>query len=471
MQTEASRLLQHMSCSLAKGSQAKACNRQLSKPLSSSMLAIEIQYHVTISTSKKGLAMRSPTRCHEPRQLRAARLPARDAYKQNALNGNLRRAKWQSAMQLLRWAGSLQSQLNIVAYTTGIRSLRISSRWRVGSSLLDFLRTFGLRFDTICVGTVLSTCDGWRTALLYAELLEMSGMHTGTVICGQLTAAYMRQTKWEHASLLVSSLSTTQSTPDSQTCTSNIQACSGEWRTASQIMADMAILRIFVDDIARKAAMNSLTEAGLWQKTLQALGSLEDLDHMSCSSCQTACTKKATWAVPLGLLTTAVLFQASLDLIAFSTTIAACDKGGSWARAASLLGEVSKAKLQTDIVCWDGSIPSCEPVWRLAFCMIAEMRHNSLTARTTSFNRCVNACQRCNEWRFAHHLLWSGLERDVVSYNLVLLALRLPSQWQSAQQTCQQMVDAQLHVARGRCILLTMSRSGISLTLVMPQRE
>ena len=358
-------------------------------------------------------------------------------------------AGWRDAIGLLRVAGSLLARPNLFTYTLGIRSLKKSSRWRDATALLQFLVGIqGIQPDTVCVGTVLSTCKKWVTALHFLERLEMTAVRVGGVMLGQATSSCMRQMLWERAAQLLCTFSDARSIPDSQSFTAGIQACVAEWCVALQKLEEMGVLRMCVDDIATKAAMNSLTQAGLWQKMLQMFTRLDDIDELSCSSCKTACMKSATWVMPLTLLDSGFSLRLGLDIIDMSTVISACEKGRKWAGSVALLHDAQQSKLRIDAVCWDGSMPSGEPTWQLVLFMMQEAARSALASRTCSYNRGISACHRSSQWQLAHGLLKGGLQPDALSYNSAVAAFRVSSQWQEALRAHQAMVDAQLQYSR-----------------------
>ena len=370
-------------------------------------------------------------------------LPARDVCLGKALKAKPSRTAWRNAVGTLWTAASLAVQPHRSSYTAGIRSLKSTSLWARAVALLQLMRT-RLQPDSVAFGNVLGTCRSWQTAFLFIEVLEVAAMRVGSIILGQVTSACMRQMLWERAGHLLS-FSSTENMPDVQSCTAGIQACVGEWGQALQKFEDMFLLRLGVDDVARKATLNSLTQAGLWQKTLQMFDSLHNLDEISMSSCKTACAKSVNWAVSMNLLSDASRLHLSLDTISLGAAIAGCDKGGQWPVCLALLQDALEWKLQTDAVCWEGAMPSFEPIWQYVLCTVMELARIGLSPRTASCNRAINACQRCSEWQFVFCLLKSGLERDAASFNSALWAFRA-SRWQVALRTYQSMIDARLHV-------------------------
>ncbi|CAE7566752.1 rluC [Symbiodinium sp. CCMP2456] len=203
----------------------------------------------------------------------------------------------------------------------------------------------------------------------------------------------------------------------------------------------MSTLRICVDDMATKAAMNSLSQAGLWPEVLQMFSRLDSIDRISFSSCKTACAKSVSWAMPLALVDSALFLQVSLDIIDFSTAISACEKTGKWASSIALLGDAVRCKLQTDALCWEESMPSS---WQLVLFLRSELDRICLPARISSCNRGITACQRGNQWQVARcllHSLHDSLRRDVVSYNSAVGAFRISSQWQPALVTYEAMAE------------------------------
>lgn len=402
--------------------------------------------------------------------------------------------RWDSAMELLRWARRSGGKLepDIVAHNAVANACLVSRRWQEANLLLvQDLACRGLQLDEFSLVMALGACrqsQRWESVLRLLDRKSLAGVSRAIAVCNAAATAYVAAQQWTLALDLLA------------------EGPLRFWKAGSRPRQPLSPISVGV-------ALSAFSAGQLWEASLSLLRRAKKnhlrLSAELCGSAMHACISAdkardiGTWRHALALLihsetegfdatqagrqsgphfsspgdgasdgsrsSSSVRSSQLVELVNTAMDL----KGSEWQLSVGLLNRALRRRLQVDNISCNTAVSSCQLEGKWPFCLelLMERRRHGCDTDIIGWNSCLSGCQRDGLWPEALRILGAtadvGSGPNIVSYNSAITVCHQARQWSAAVQLLQDAHREQLRTdaTSFQCATAACSREAWEMTL------
>eukprot|EP00435_Cladocopium_sp_Y103_P068286 s76_g31.t1 len=328
-----------------------------------------------------------------------------------------RSSDWQAAVQFISLTHCRMDAKMVLCGSCLSTFEAVDSAWRRALQMLRWMGRLELQLDQRCRDSLRSVCEKsqrWQQALEFGWQRSLTCMED-----------------WKEAWSLLQVLQENRLGETSDPIVVvNVASGLSPWRNGLQLLHGMARSRLRLN-----VASTAMDGSG-WEMLCGALRQMEETllapNVVNYTPVITACGKDLQWQKALNAI---CRIRSELNEIICSAAISSCERSSQWEQAISLLSSADALQLNLEIIGYNFALSACDKSmkWQHALQIFTLLASKSLQANLITLNTLMSALGRSRHWRQALHVMRLQMECQVepsaITYACAMDATYRASQW------------------------------------------
>ncbi|CAJ1350251.1 unnamed protein product, partial [Effrenium voratum] len=370
-------------------------------------------------------------------------------------NASLQSCKgaWQQAVEQLRILREKAVQKDTVTHNIGSSACAKAVQWQKALDLLDSLQKSKLQADVASGCTAVKASGHWRKALVLQRHNAEVKLETNLITYNCLMGAVSE--KWQCALEVLRRLGSAGPHAVTSSIILSSLGAEGLWQDSLQLLGSVHARRLHSDIVAYNGVMSACDIAGQWSRAGSLLRKLRGLRASRVTHNTAISASRTTWQLAYAVAGDMALHGLERDLVTMTSAVSAC--GAEWLAALAMCRNQQLSSDVLDSAC----VSSCEKAtkWQPALAILdACALSGDQKWEVLPQNGAISACGETQRWELALQVLQYALHTapDANSVNAAITVCGRASQWQAALRL---LAEAECNLVRAQVLTYNASIS------------